>query len=424
MNFLILNGPNLNLLGQREPDIYGSNTYAALCRLIQDYAAAHGAGADCVQSNHEGALIDAIQDAQGKYDAIILNPGAYTHYSYAIHDALKSISVPAYEVHISDIQSREAFRRISVTAPACVGQIYGLGFAGYLRAMDVFLPRQGKLCVIGDPVRHSKSPVLQNAMLRRLGLAPVYSAVPVKAGELDAFLSEVKDGVWRGFNATMPLKQALLPKLDGLDEEARRLGAVNTVATENGRLIGHNTDGRGFLAALREELEIDPAGKRITLLGAGGAARAVALALVGAGADSVTVCNRSIPRAEELCACAPGVLVPSAGDGETLCARAADTDLLINCTSQGMTGKEEFADLRFLSCLPQNAAVCDLVYEPDETQLLHTARTLGYPAMNGLGMLVHQAVFALEHFLGAPLNHIELAHAARKGLQASFNESL
>lgn len=139
MNFLVINGPNLNLLGQREPDIYGRQDYAALCALIEDAAAQRGSAAHCFQSNHEGAIIDAIQQAQDVYDGIVINPGAYTHYSYAIHDALKAITVPAVEVHISDISSREAFRRISVTAPACVGQISGKGFEGYVLAMDLLL---------------------------------------------------------------------------------------------------------------------------------------------------------------------------------------------------------------------------------------------------------------------------------------------
>ena len=139
MNFLIINGPNLNLLGKREPGIYGDQSYDALCTLIRDYAAAHGSTACCFQSNHEGAIIDEIHAADGVYDAIIINPGAYTHYSYAILDALKAVDVPAYEVHISHIDRREPFRAVSVTAPACVGQLYGHGFQGYLMAMDYFL---------------------------------------------------------------------------------------------------------------------------------------------------------------------------------------------------------------------------------------------------------------------------------------------
>ena len=118
MKFLIINGPNLNLLGKREPGIYGEQSYEALCALIRDHAAAHGSTARCFQSNHEGAIIDEIHAADGVYDAIIINPGAYTHYSYASLDALKAVDVPAYEVHISHIDQREPFRAVSVTAPA------------------------------------------------------------------------------------------------------------------------------------------------------------------------------------------------------------------------------------------------------------------------------------------------------------------
>lgn len=139
MKFLIINGPNLNLLGKREPNIYGEESYDALCRMVKEHAAAHGSTADCFQSNHEGAIIDAIHEADGVYDAIVINPAAYTHYSYAILDALKAVSVPAYEVHISNIDAREPFRAVSVTALACVGQLYGHGLRGYLMAMDYFL---------------------------------------------------------------------------------------------------------------------------------------------------------------------------------------------------------------------------------------------------------------------------------------------
>ena len=139
MRFLIINGPNLNLLGQREPGIYGQENYQGLCDRLRAFAAAHGASAECFQSNHEGAIVDAIQAAQGVYDAIVMNPGAYTHYSIAILDALKAVSVPCVEVHISNIHQREEFRHKSVTAPACVGQICGLGLYGYVAAMSYFL---------------------------------------------------------------------------------------------------------------------------------------------------------------------------------------------------------------------------------------------------------------------------------------------
>ena len=138
MKFLIINGPNLNLLGSREPGIYGTSGYAQLCQMIQEKAAQHGSTAACFQSNSEGAIIDAIHGAVGNFDAIVINPGAYTHYSYAILDALKAVEVPAIEVHISNIHQREEFRHRSVTAAGCVGQICGLGLYGYLAAMEYF----------------------------------------------------------------------------------------------------------------------------------------------------------------------------------------------------------------------------------------------------------------------------------------------
>ncbi|MBP1736508.1 MAG: type 3-dehydroquinate dehydratase [Oscillospiraceae bacterium] len=141
MKFLILNGPNLNMLGKREPGIYGSESYDELCRRLESFAVAHDSTADCVQSNCEGELIDHIHSAPGRYDAIVINPGAYTHYSYAILDALLAVGVPAVEVHLSNIHKREEFRHRSVTAPGCVGQICGLGVFGYEAAMLYVLSR-------------------------------------------------------------------------------------------------------------------------------------------------------------------------------------------------------------------------------------------------------------------------------------------
>ena len=137
MKFLVINGPNLNLLGQRDPEQYGSGTYDELCKLISAHAAAQQDAVDFFQSNHEGAIIDTIQQARGRFDGIVINPGAYAHYSYAIHDALLDSPVPAVEVHISDIKSRDPWRRVSVTAPACAAMVAGHGFAGYREAMDL-----------------------------------------------------------------------------------------------------------------------------------------------------------------------------------------------------------------------------------------------------------------------------------------------
>ena len=138
MKILVINGPNLNFLGIREKSIYGNQDYDYLCNMIKEKAAADGDEVECFQSNHEGAIIDRLQEAYfDGTDGIVINPGAYTHYSYAIHDALKSLEdMIKVEVHISDIQSREEFRKISVTAPACDKQIYGHGLIGYTEAMD------------------------------------------------------------------------------------------------------------------------------------------------------------------------------------------------------------------------------------------------------------------------------------------------
>ena len=133
---MVINGPNLNMLGIREPGVYGSQNYSDLEAYIEDYAAERGIEATVLQSNSEGELIDFIHHALGNYEGIVINPGAYTHYSYAIHDALSSVNIPTVEVHISNIHKREEFRHKSVTAPACIGQICGLGFRGYTLAID------------------------------------------------------------------------------------------------------------------------------------------------------------------------------------------------------------------------------------------------------------------------------------------------
>lgn len=135
MNILVINGPNLNLLGIREPDIYGRETYEDLCGLIRREAETLGVQVSFVQSNHEGALVDAIQSAYGKMDGIIINPAAYTHTSVALLDAVKAVGIPTVEVHISDPDTREDFRKISYIRAACAATIKGRGFQGYVEAL-------------------------------------------------------------------------------------------------------------------------------------------------------------------------------------------------------------------------------------------------------------------------------------------------
>ncbi|MBR6595294.1 MAG: type II 3-dehydroquinate dehydratase [Oscillospiraceae bacterium] len=135
MKILVLNGPNINMLGIREPDVYGRNTFADLLAFLDRVAAEEGIELEQYQSNHEGNLVDKIQEAYGKFDGIVINPAAYTHTSVAILDALKAVSLPAVEVHISDVDSREAFRQISYAGLACRKTIKGLGFEGYRQAI-------------------------------------------------------------------------------------------------------------------------------------------------------------------------------------------------------------------------------------------------------------------------------------------------
>lgn len=136
MKILILNGPNINLLGIREPDIYGTETYAALLSLIDQTARELGVEAEHIQSNHEGVLIDAIQAAYGKFNGIVINPAAYTHTSVALLDALKAVSIPAVEVHISKVSDRESFRQTSFIGAYCEKTIQGVGIDGYRQAME------------------------------------------------------------------------------------------------------------------------------------------------------------------------------------------------------------------------------------------------------------------------------------------------
>lgn len=271
-----------------------------------------------------------------------------------------------------------------------------------------------RLQVIGDPVLHSKSPRIHGAMLAKLGLDISYDTHVVRRGELADYLVWAKENGVIGFNATMPHKEDLIPLLDEVSGDAARFGAVNTVCLREGKWIGHNTDGEGCLAAL-QQAGLWPA-ERVVVLGAGGAAKAIALKLASSGARRVWVCNRTLSKAESLCAADPDRMIPAGFDPDPLSDLCRQADLLINGTNLGMDGSAQFDSLAFLDTLPAHAGVFDAIYHPAETELLARAKKRGLTVCNGLPMLIHQAIFALEHFLDRPLDHARMGEVVRKAL--------
>ncbi|MDQ1373419.1 MAG: shikimate dehydrogenase [Actinomycetota bacterium] len=245
--------------------------------------------------------------------------------------------------------------------------------------------------VIGSPIRHSLSPVLHNAAFRALDLDWVFLAFEVAPGDGAAAVDAMRALGIEGLSVTMPHKADVLPALDLLSPTAEKLGAVNTVTRQGDRLLGESTDGPGFLDALRLDEGFDPAGKRCVVLGAGGAARAVVLALAEAGAAELVVVNRTAERAHEAVALAAGV----GRLGEA--AAAADADLIVNATSVGMGDGRAPIDPAILT---KGQLVVDLVYHPAVTPLVAGARAAGATAVNGLGMLIHQAAHAFRHWTG------------------------
>jgi shikimate dehydrogenase len=247
--------------------------------------------------------------------------------------------------------------------------------------------------VIGDPIRHSLSPTIYNAAFAALDLDWVFLAAQVPAGHgAGAVTGAMRTLGARGMSVTMPHKAEVVPALDALTPVAERLGAVNSIAWEGTTLVGDNTDGDGLLRALRHDEGFEPDGRRCLVVGAGGAARAVVVALADGGAAEVVVANRTRERAERAVALAPGVARVGSAD-------AADgVDVIVNATPMGMGDDAQ---------LPVDPArigrgqlVVDLVYHPATTPLLDAARTAGAVAVNGLGMLIHQAALQFVRWTG------------------------
>jgi shikimate dehydrogenase len=270
--------------------------------------------------------------------------------------------------------------------------------------------------IIGDPVRHSLSPALHNAAFAALDLDWVYLAFPVAAGEVATALDGMRALGLEGLSVTMPHKQAAAAKMDRLSPTARRLGAVNTVVRRGRELVGETTDGDGLILALANDEGWDAAGRRCAVLGTGGGARAVVLALAEAGAAEVAVIGRR-PEAVE----AAVSLAGAAGVAGTI-EQVAAADLVVNATPVGMAGLVGL-DGRLPSDLPfeltgdrlaAGQVVVDLIYTPRSTPLLNEARARGALAVNGLGMLIHQAALQFRLWTGEepPLEAMSAAAVA------------
>ncbi len=253
--------------------------------------------------------------------------------------------------------------------------------------------------VIGHPIAHSRSPLIHGYWLERYGISGSYHRIDVGPAALPEFLRSIEAAGFSGGNVTIPHKEAACHMVDEATPRAARVGAVNTLWLEGGRLIGDNTDGEGFRASLAQTIgqgwaeEIDTA----LVLGAGGAARAIVAALLDAGIPRIEVANRTEARAHELSRFSLDRVAVLPWD--TLHAQLSRADLLVNTTQCGMTGQPRL-DLE-VGELSAHAIVADIVYAPLETELLRSARARGLRAVDGLGMLLHQAVPGFERWYGA-----------------------
>ncbi len=264
--------------------------------------------------------------------------------------------------------------------------------------------------LIGNPVEHTVSPVLHNTLFTMMGMNGIY--IPLKPGResLGNAVAGLKAAGFTGFNVTIPFKEAILEYLDETSEEVRLLGTANTVHIKDGRLIGHNTDGDGFLRAFRKQTGTDTRGRTICILGAGGTARALAVKLAMEGADRICIINRTKTKADEIAEyindSLTGVLKDPVkaftADLDSDEARSVlDTfDIIVNTTSVGMHPVTDASPLKDDIMLMSKPIVYDVIYNPHETRLLKHARSKGCIAVNGAGMLYYQGLRAFEIWMG------------------------
>lgn len=264
--------------------------------------------------------------------------------------------------------------------------------------------------ILGYPIGHSFSPAMHNAAFHALGLDFVYVPFSVPPNRLSMAVEAVRALGLVGVNVTIPHKQAVVPFLDEISEEARLIGAVNTIVHKDGRLLGDNTDGKGFLRALQEQTGFHAAGKTVLILGAGGAARAVAVRLALSGVGRIFLANRSKERAEVLAALlrentgVVAAVVPWPGHEDGATVAATDilpvADLLVQTTPVGMSSQRDALVSLPLSAFAPGQVVCDLIYNPAETLFMKRAAQSGAIVLNGIGMLLYQGVLSFQMWTG------------------------
>ena len=280
------------------------------------------------------------------------------------------------------------------------------------------MPQQ--LGIIGHPIGHSISPVFQQAALDAIGFDGVYHPWDVAPGDVGEFVAGLRAPGTLGINVTVPHKEAVIPFIDEVDDWASTAGAVNTIVNREGRLTGHNTDGIGFLRALREGAGFEPEGQAVLVLGAGGSARGVVYALARAGAAHLVIANRTLERAQRLTQISADSGVPA----EVVAlpdapSAAAGVALIVNCTSMGMVhGPDETGSPLSADDIPATALVNDLVYNPLETPLLREAAQAGAATLGGIQMLVYQGAASFEMWTGQPAPVPVMLEAATAAMRA------
>jgi shikimate dehydrogenase len=273
--------------------------------------------------------------------------------------------------------------------------------------------------VFGFPVAENPTCVMQEAAFAALGLPWRYLTIEVKPDALPDAIRGLRAMGMKGINLTIPHKVAVLPLLDEISPDAALIGAVNTVRRDGDRLIGENTDGKGFLRGVREQAGIDPAGKNIIVLGAGGAARAITVELALAGAQQITIWNRSPERGESLCR---HLKEKTSADarfepwGKT-CVIGSDTDILVNATSIGLFPDTEAMPDVDIKNARRDLLVCDAVPNPPETRLIKSAKSLGFKTLTGLPMLVYQGSIGFEMWTGRKAPEQAMLAALEKAFQ-------